>query len=324
MLGEQAHRHPRVDVLGEHHDRGPGMPGADLARRAQALVGVGRRHADVDQGDVGRGLVDRPQQLLGRRRLARDGDPGLAQQGGDALADEEVVVGDHDAQAKVLVGGRADPSRAGPRKSRAARWTAVRQLVMVGTGLERRLRHGPGRTRAHGAPRSDAATACRSAVDRGARGVRRRGDLGGPRLRERPPRRAGRPRDRAQLGHARLHPQRPRGLVAAPRVAVRPAHGRGGLRGVRLEPLVCQRGGALHARHRVRPAAGRPLPARLPGLPDGPRGRAPGPCARGHGLRDRFRPPARRHEPSTASAPTTCSRSSASPTPRARCSGSSS
>ena len=57
----------RLDVLGEDHDPDVGMRRADLARGAQALVGVRRWHADVDDGDVGRVRVDRAQEL-GRRR----------------------------------------------------------------------------------------------------------------------------------------------------------------------------------------------------------------------------------------------------------------
>jgi hypothetical protein len=58
---------------------------------------VGRRHADVDDRDVRDLLVDRPHELVARRRLPHDVEAGAPQQRDDPLADEQPVVGDHDA-----------------------------------------------------------------------------------------------------------------------------------------------------------------------------------------------------------------------------------
>ena len=50
---EQRHRIAGLDVLREEEDADPGMRVADLLRRPQPLVGVRRRHPDVDDRDIG-------------------------------------------------------------------------------------------------------------------------------------------------------------------------------------------------------------------------------------------------------------------------------
>ena len=52
VLLEQPQRVARLDVLGEHQHADVGVLGADPLRRDQALVGVGRRHPDVDDRGV--------------------------------------------------------------------------------------------------------------------------------------------------------------------------------------------------------------------------------------------------------------------------------
>ena len=74
-----------------------GPPLADLLRGDESLVGVGRRHADVDDRHVGVVLVHRAQQLVAVVGLRRDVEARLLQERGDALAHEQVVVRDHDA-----------------------------------------------------------------------------------------------------------------------------------------------------------------------------------------------------------------------------------
>ena len=51
-VGEQLGRVAALDILAEHEDRRPGDPAAELDRRAQPLVTLGRRHPDVDHRDV--------------------------------------------------------------------------------------------------------------------------------------------------------------------------------------------------------------------------------------------------------------------------------
>ena len=93
-LGQQLAGVGDLDVLGEHEHPDVGQLGADLARRPQALVGVGRRHPHVDDGDVGLVGADLAQQLLGVARLADDLEPRLLQQPHQALAQQGRIVGD--------------------------------------------------------------------------------------------------------------------------------------------------------------------------------------------------------------------------------------
>ena len=73
----------------------PGKLRADLARRDEPLVGVGRRHPDVHDRD--RGLVHRDvaQQVVGVVGLGEHLEAGLAEQPDDALAQQDRVLGDH-------------------------------------------------------------------------------------------------------------------------------------------------------------------------------------------------------------------------------------
>src|SRR6185503_14716310 len=64
------------------------------ARRPQALVGVRRRHADVDERDGRAVRAHLQHQLLGRPRLADDLETG-------PLAEEDRVVCEHDAHTPV-------------------------------------------------------------------------------------------------------------------------------------------------------------------------------------------------------------------------------
>ena len=73
------------------------MPLTDLARGSEALVRVGRRHADVDHGDVRLVHRDVAEQVLRRSGLRDDLEAGLLEQPGDALAQQHRVVREHDA-----------------------------------------------------------------------------------------------------------------------------------------------------------------------------------------------------------------------------------
>ena len=86
-LREQPRRDAGLDVLGEDHDAHLRVPGADLVRGAQALVGVRRRHPDVDDRDVRLVLRDlRRSSSSADAACASDLDPGAPQERGDALA----------------------------------------------------------------------------------------------------------------------------------------------------------------------------------------------------------------------------------------------
>ena len=66
-------------------------------RPRHALVGAGRRHADVGEHDVGRRGARPPDQRVEVFAHARDLDVGDAvEQARDGLANEVVVLGDHD------------------------------------------------------------------------------------------------------------------------------------------------------------------------------------------------------------------------------------
>ena len=78
---------------GQDQDAGLGVLLADLAGRVQALGGVGRGHADVDDRQVGRLVGDQGQELGGVAGLADDLEPGAFHEAGEALAEQDVVVG---------------------------------------------------------------------------------------------------------------------------------------------------------------------------------------------------------------------------------------
>ena len=70
-LLQQPHRVVRLQVMREHEHPDLRVAAADLLRGHQPVVGVGRRHADVHDGDLRAPRVDHPQQLRRRRRNAR-------------------------------------------------------------------------------------------------------------------------------------------------------------------------------------------------------------------------------------------------------------
>ncbi len=76
------------------------MLGADAVRGAQPLVGVRRRHADVDDRDVGAVHRHVAEEVVGRSRLRDHLVAGLREQPRDPLAEEDGVVGEHDPHAR--------------------------------------------------------------------------------------------------------------------------------------------------------------------------------------------------------------------------------
>jgi hypothetical protein len=71
--------------LGEHENGRVGVLGSDPMGGAQALVGMGRRHADVDHRDVRLVRADLAQQVLAVARVAGDLEARLLQQPPDSL-----------------------------------------------------------------------------------------------------------------------------------------------------------------------------------------------------------------------------------------------
>ena len=73
----------------------PGCCARIVERGLQALVGVGGRHPQVDDRDLGSVLGDGRDQLLGVAGLPDDVEAGLAEQQRDPFAQQHRVVGDH-------------------------------------------------------------------------------------------------------------------------------------------------------------------------------------------------------------------------------------
>jgi hypothetical protein len=128
---DEAHGVAGLHVLGQDQDADLGVLGADRLGGDQALVGVGWRHADVDQRHVRASQADLPEQTLGVFGLGDHLDAGIAQQPDDALPGEQDVVGDdyaHGSSARSRVGSTASrPSRA---PMRSASWTIAAVRVV--------------------------------------------------------------------------------------------------------------------------------------------------------------------------------------------------
>src|SRR3954451_4447758 len=97
VVGQQLERVGLLDVLGEHEHARLRLLGPDGRGRTQTLVGLRRRHADVDQRDVGLVCADLAQQVLRVSGLADDVHAGLLQQAYDALTQQDAVLGYDDS-----------------------------------------------------------------------------------------------------------------------------------------------------------------------------------------------------------------------------------
>src|SRR6476646_5081075 len=97
-----------ADVLADHHDADAGMVLSQRRGLPYSLVGVGRRHADVRDHDVGPVLVDgleeRPQvgAVLGDLDLLRV----LLERAAQPFPDEEGVLRDHHAVHRLVLDAR--------------------------------------------------------------------------------------------------------------------------------------------------------------------------------------------------------------------------
>ena len=136
-LGEQVERVLGLDVLREDEHARAGMPLADLARGPQPLVGVRRRHPDVDDRDVRAVGAHLQHQLLGVARLPDDLEARVLEQPRDPLAQEHRVVGQHDAH-------RAEPT---PRDAARARGISAATRVPPPGGLSTTSRPSSASTR---------------------------------------------------------------------------------------------------------------------------------------------------------------------------------
>jgi hypothetical protein len=92
-----------LDVLAEHQDGQTGVVAAQFDGGAQSLVGEARRHPDVGHHDVGAVLGDGAGELVGG---ADGGDDPVAeafQEPDQALAEQDTVLGEHDARHQFLL-----------------------------------------------------------------------------------------------------------------------------------------------------------------------------------------------------------------------------
>ena len=126
VLGEHARRDAVLDVRGEHDDRDARVARADRPRGDAAPPRCGSGASGCRRSPRRARARRRGEQLVGGPGLGRHLEPGLAEQRGDPLADEQVVVRDHDphgssALTVVPAAGRADtrsrPSSASTRSA---------------------------------------------------------------------------------------------------------------------------------------------------------------------------------------------------------------
>ena len=128
-------------MMRENEDADLRVGHAQFAGSDQSLVAVGRRHPDVDDDDVGLGHVDGSRQFDRVCDLADNLETDLGQEAREPLAQEQLVIRDHDAQGisawmrwRPRDNARTEtlPSRAPTRSSSLTRLT--------GPGHRRRYR----------------------------------------------------------------------------------------------------------------------------------------------------------------------------------------
>ena len=156
VVADQLERVGRLDVLAEqeHADVGVRLP--DRHGRAQAVVGVRGRHADVDHGRVGAMRADLADEVVGVARLCDDVEAVRLEHVDQPLEQQGVIVGDdHPEPGLVRFGlhrpGLPSPSRASPREARRETRDLGRCCTQEATPCGRR-ELAP-RTRGAGSPR---------------------------------------------------------------------------------------------------------------------------------------------------------------------------
>ena len=97
MIREQAHRVAGLQVVGQDEDGDRWVVPSDCLGRNDAFLGVGRRHLDVDDGDVGLVPRNERQKPVGRVSMADNLDTRVAKETREPLAQKRLVFCDHDA-----------------------------------------------------------------------------------------------------------------------------------------------------------------------------------------------------------------------------------
>ena len=92
-----------LEVLRQDQDADLGILAGDLLGGLEPLGRAGRRHADVHERDVGTMSLDLAIQRLAVGHAGDDVHAALAQHGGDAIAHQRRVVGDHHAYRGAAV-----------------------------------------------------------------------------------------------------------------------------------------------------------------------------------------------------------------------------
>ena len=100
VVADQVDRVALLRVLAEHEHADVRLRRADLHRRAQPVVGVVGRHLHVDDRDVRLVRGDLAQQVGRIAGLGDDLEAGVAEQPHDPLAQQRLVLGDHDAHRR--------------------------------------------------------------------------------------------------------------------------------------------------------------------------------------------------------------------------------
>ncbi len=131
--GQQVGGEGLLHVGGQHQNGEPGAPPPRLDGRPDPFVGVGGRHAHVQDGDVGLVRVDGGEHRIGGVRGGHHVQSLGPQQQGEPLAQQRIVLGDHDPQGAVHgtfhgvtfphpARGRPRPRRGPPCTGRRDAW----------------------------------------------------------------------------------------------------------------------------------------------------------------------------------------------------------
>jgi hypothetical protein len=81
----------------EHEYADLGVAAADLLGGDEAVIASVWGHADIDECDVGAARVDHAYQLVGVAAAPSDLEAGVLEQAGESVAQQDLVIGDHDA-----------------------------------------------------------------------------------------------------------------------------------------------------------------------------------------------------------------------------------
>src|ERR687898_1696212 len=116
------------------------MAAADLLRRDEAVVTVAGWHPDVHDRNVRLERIDHAEQGLGIPTAPGDLEAGVLEQPGEALAQQRLVVGDHDAHG---ISTRSWPSRRAavpPTAPTRSRICCIALVIWLPASITRRRR----------------------------------------------------------------------------------------------------------------------------------------------------------------------------------------